>query len=268
MYRYSANISLLYQELPFLERFEAAAAAGFDATECWFPYAHTIKELRAAIGASGIPLISLNTAPGDTSAGEFGLAGVHGRESAFRAALLQAAEYATALEVPNVHVLAGMVTGAAERARGMEIYRDNLERGLEWVAGAPVTLLIEASNAADRPDYLLHRSDEANAIVRETDHPQLRQLFDCYHTQRQEGDVARRVREQLGQIVHIQFAGAPNRGHPAEGELNLPYVFQAAQAAGYTGYLGAEYIPAGPTGDSLDWMQSFATATHGAGGTT
>jgi hydroxypyruvate isomerase len=256
MPRLSANIGILFREHDFLDRFAAAAGAGFQAVECWAPYEYPIAELRRRIADSGIPLIGINTAGGDAAKGEMGLAGVPGREADFDRLFAQALEYGAALNVRHIHVMAGAMNGFTE-AEGLATMRRNLARAAKRAEGSGVTLAIEPVNRVDRPTYLLSRSADAVAIIDAIGAPHLKMMFDFYHLQIMEGDVMRRFERLLPKIGHIQFAGVPNRNEPDQGELNYAWILREIDRLGWSGYVGAEYQPRARTEDGLGWMRTL-----------
>ena len=257
MPRLSANIGILFREHAFLDRFAAASRAGFDAVECWTPYDIPIAELRRRIVDCGIPLIGINTGMGDAKAGEMGLAGVPGREKDFDALLAQSLEYAAALGVNHIHVMAGAMNGFTE-AEGLAQMTRNLARGAREAERAGVTLVIEPVNRKDRPTYLLSSSDRAAEIVDAVGSPRLKMMFDFYHLQIMEGDVMRRFERLMPKIGHIQFAAVPTRAEPDEGELNYGWILREIDRLGWRGYVGAEYQPRGKTEDGLGWMKKLS----------
>lgn len=246
-----ANISFLFAELPFLDRFEAARRAGFDAVECHWPFEHSHEELRAVIRDSGMRLRGINTWPGDRAAGEFGLAALEGREGEFREAMAQALDYAGALDVAHIHVMAGVVP---DKARAEPLYRANLESAAKDAAGVGVTLLIEPINERDVPGYALTHTDQAARIIDAIGADNLRMMFDFYHVQITEGDVCRRFAKHQPIVGHVQVAAVPDRGEPDDGELSYPYVFRHLARLGYGGAIAAEYRPRGRTEDGLRWL--------------
>lgn len=258
MPRYSANISILFPEMPFLARFGAAKAAGFDAVECWFPFEHPKAELKALLDGHGLSLVGLNTAPGDVSKGEWGVTALPGREADFDRQLAEALDYAVALGARGIHVMAamtaGMDLGACEHA-----YMDNLERGARRADGSGVNLLIEPLNARDRPGYFLSHSDRAIDIMARIGAPNLKLMFDVYHVQVMEGDIIRRMRSHMPHIGHIQIAAVPTRHEPDEGELNYRAILAEIDALGWQGWVGCEYRPRAGTVEGLGWREALAT---------
>lgn len=256
MPRFAANLTMMFTERPFVERFAAASEAGFEGVEFLFPYDHDPSVLRGALDAAGLKLALFNAPPGDWEAGERGMAALPGREREFRAAFDLALRYAEALAPNRIHIMAGNTSGPAARA----VYIDNLR----WAAGrAPErVLVIEPINARDMPGYFLNRSDEAVAIIETIGAPNLRLQFDLYHAQITEGDLTRRLEALIGRIGHIQIAGVPDRHEPDGGEVNYPHLFATLDRLGYDGWVGCEYRPAGRTEDGLGW---FRRAIRAAG---
>jgi 2-dehydrotetronate isomerase len=256
MPRLSANIGILFREHDFLDRFAAAARAGFAAVECWAPYEHSIEELRGRIEDAGIPLIGINTAMGSPGNGDMGWAGLPGREGEFDAAIAQALEYGTTLEVNHIHVMAGAIDGFTE-AEGLATFRRNLGRAAARAEAAGVTLVIEPVNRRDRPSYLLSSSERAAEIIDVIASPSLKMMFDFYHLQIMEGDVITRFEKHLPRIGHVQIASVPTRGEPDEGELDYAWILREIDQLGWSGYVGCEYHPRGRTEEGLAWREKL-----------
>jgi hydroxypyruvate isomerase len=248
--RLSANLSMLFGEHPFLDRFEAAARAGFHGVECWFPYAFTIPALQAALRGTDQKLVVINSAPGDEAAGEWGIAALPGREAEFEASAATAITYAQNLGCGAVHVMAGLVGGGDNRL-ARRTYIANLERALRLAEGTGVTLLIEPLNPRDRPTYLLSSADDAAQIIQQIGSPQLRMMFDIYHVQIAEGDLLTRLGRHLPLIGHVQIASVPGRNEPDDGEVAYAAVLKELNALGWPGWIGCEYRPRGRTEDGL-----------------
>ncbi|WP_399680769.1 2-oxo-tetronate isomerase [Xenophilus sp.] len=266
MPRFAANLSMLYTELPFLDRFAAAAADGFEAVEYLFPYEHAPADLAARLRDHGLEQVLFNTPPGDWAAGERGLACLPGRETDFRDAVAKALDYAQALDCPRIHLMAGLVPEGRTRDELRPLYIDNLRRAAEMAAQAGREVLIEPINTRDIPGFFLNRQDEAHAIVQAVGAPNLKVQMDLYHCQIVEGDVATKIRQYLttGRVGHFQIAGVPGRHEPDVGELHHPYLFdvidEVAAQCGWQGWVGCEYRPArgavpGGTSDGLGWMR-------------
>lgn len=249
MTRFSANLGFLWTEHRLDDAIRAAAAAGFDAVECHWPYDTPKHAVARALADTGLAMLGLNTRRGDVAAGENGLCALPGRMDDARAAIDEALEYAQAIGAGAVHIMAGKAQGAAAHAA----FIDNL-RYASARAPAGMTLLIEPLNPHDAPGYFLNSTAQAHDIISELDVPNLKLMFDCYHVGRTEGDVIARLRALLPIIGHIQFAAVPDRGPPDGGVLEYRSVFAELARLGWTKPLGAEYRPGGATEDSLGWM--------------
>jgi 2-dehydrotetronate isomerase len=248
MPRFAANLSMMFTERPFIERFDAAAAAGFEAVEYLFPYEHDAQLLRDALDAAELHQALFNAPPGDWTQGERGLAAIPGRGVAFRELFEQAVRYADVIGPDRIHVMAGITTGTWARAT----YIDNLRWAADRVPDR--TLVIEPINTRDIPGYFLNRSDEAVRILEAVGAPNLKLQFDLYHAQIMEGDLTRKLEKLIGYIGHIQIAGVPDRHEPDAGELNVWHLFDVLDRLGYDGWVGCEYRPAGRTEDGLGWF--------------
>jgi hydroxypyruvate isomerase len=267
MPRFAANLSMLYPELDFLDRFEAAANDGFRAVEFLFPYAYPQAELRARLQANGLQQVLFNAPPGDWEAGERGLASLPGREAEFREGILRGLDCAVALDCPRLHVMAGLVAEGTRREEVAPIYIDNLRWAAEQAAKVGRDVLIEPINPRDIPRFFLNRQAEAHQVLNAVGLPNLKVQMDLYHCQIVEGDVAMKLRQYLptGRVGHLQVAGVPERHEPDIGELNHDYLFQVIDeivAAGqWDGWIGCEYRPArGPvargTSDGRGWLNA------------
>jgi hydroxypyruvate isomerase len=252
----SANISFMFMERPFLERIAAAARAGFPAVECHFPYEYPMPVLRQALKKAGVRLTGINTAPGDLATGDWGLACDPKRRAAFRAGVKQALRYARALDVPTIHVMAGMVA-EVDRKKARRAYMANMAWAAEEASEAGKTIVSEPLNSRDKPGYFISRSDEVAAMIREIGHPNLKLMFDVYHVQIMEGDVTKRLERHFDIIGHVQIAAVPSRHEPDEGEINFEHIFNTLRRLGYSGYVGCEYKPRGKTEDGLGWMKAL-----------
>ena len=271
MPRFAANLSMMYAELPFLDRFEAAARDGFEAVEYLFPYAFEPAELAARMTAHGLQQVLFNAPPGGTDqatagaaweAGQRGLACLTGREAEFRGGLSMALRYADRLACPRIHVMAGLMPAGAAREGLRATYIANLRWAAAQAAQAGVDVLIEPINTRDIPGFFLNRQDEAHAILAEVGAPNMRVQMDLYHCQIVEGDVAMKLRQYLptGRVGHLQIAGVPLRHEPDLGELNYAYLFDVIDELGFEGWIGCEYRPqrglqAGATSAGLGWLQ-------------
>lgn len=257
MPKFAANLSLMYNEVPFLERFAAAAADGFRGVEFLFPYAYAPEELAAKLRTAGVENVLFNLPPGDFEAGERGIAALPGREAEFRAGVARAIEYATALGCRRLHAMAGLAKDGADRAAMRRTYVENLRYAAAETARHGITLLIEPINTRDIPGYFLNRQDEAHAIREEVGAPNLKVQLDLYHCQIVEGDLATKIRRDLPHVGHMQIAGVPERHEPSLGEVNYPYLFALIDALGYAGWIGCEYRPQAGTSAGLGWFAPY-----------
>jgi 2-dehydrotetronate isomerase len=268
MPRFAANLSMLYPEHAFLDRFEAAARDGFEAVEYLFPYEHDARELAARLRAHGLQQVLFNAPPGDWAGGERGLACLPGREAEFREGIASALRYAEALACPRVHVMAGLLPAGQDRVALRPAYVANLRRAAREAARQGVNLLLEPINTRDIPGFFLNRQDHAHELVAEIGEPNVQVQMDLYHCQIVEGDVAMKIRQYLptGRVGHFQIAGVPQRHEPDLGELNFPYLFsvidEVSAACGWQGWVGCEYRPArgaqpGGTSEGLGWLRRW-----------
>ncbi|PAU66486.1 hydroxypyruvate isomerase [Pseudomonas sp. PIC25] len=254
MPRFAANLSMLFNDVPFLERFGRAAAAGFKGVEYLFPYEYAPAELVERLQNHGLAQVLFNLPPGDFAAGERGLAALPGRESEFRESVDRGVEYARALGCPRLHAMAGLVTDESQRPRMRETYLENLRYAARRLAEHGLTLLIEPINTRSIPGYFINRQAEAHAILAELGEPNLRVQLDFFHAQIMEGDLTATFKRFQAGVGHIQIAGVPDRHEPDTGEVNYPYLFRLLDEAGYDGWIGCEYNPRGLTEDGLDWF--------------
>ena len=259
MPRFAANLSMLYTELDFLDRFAAAARDGFQAVEFLFPYAFAPAVLASRLQQSRLQQVLFNAPPGDWDAGERGLACLPGREEEFRAGIEQALVYAQRLGCPCVHVMAGVKPTGSDPSELRDRYVQNLRWAGSQAAGQGVKLLIEPINARDMPGYFLNRQDQAHALLDAIGSEHVQVQMDLYHAQVAEGDLSAKLRRYLpsGRIAHIQIAGVPERHEPDVGELNFDYLFRLIDELGYSGWIGCEYRPAAATSPGLAWLQPW-----------
>ena len=258
MVNLSANIAngFLFSDRGFLARIDAARAAGFDKVECHFPYEFPVRDIKERLAGAGVRLTGLNTAPGDISSGEWGRAGLPGKQAQFREDFAQAMEYATALGASMIHVMAAVVK-PGDRKAAESTYVANLKAAARRARDAGVTLLLEPLNSRDKPDYLVSRSDQLVELLREIDEPNVKLLFDVYHVQIMEGDITSRLQRHRDYIGHVQIAAVPSRREPDEGELAYRSIFDSLKAIGYSGLVGLEYKPRARTEDGLSWIPAL-----------
>ncbi len=253
MARFSANLGFLWTDLYLPDAIAAAAAAGFDAVECHWPYAVPAGETASALSAAGLTMVGLNTVRGDVEAGDMGLSALLGREPQARAAIDQAVDYAALTDTRNVHVMAGV----AEGGKAKRTFLDNLAYAAERARARGIGILIEPLNHRDAPGYFLRTSDEAAVLIGELGEPNVRMMFDCYHVQIMEGDLIRRLERHLPLIGHIQIAAVPSRREPDEGEIAYERLIGEIDRMGYAGFIGAEYRPRGTTEEGLGWLKAY-----------
>jgi len=256
MIRLAANLSMLFTEHDFLDRFAAAAEAGFRGVEYLFPYAYSPEDIRAALDRAALEQVLFNLPPGDWEAGERGLASLPGREAEFRDSVTEALRYAQVLACPRVHAMAGLLpleADEATRTAHHATYIDNLRFAAGEAEKAGRELLIEPINTRDMPGYFLSRQDQAMAVLEEVNAPNLRLQFDLYHCQIMDGDLIRHLERQFDRIGHVQIAGVPQRHEPDVGEVHYPAIFDRLETLGYVGWIGCEYRPLAGTREGLGW---------------
>ncbi|TFZ04426.1 2-oxo-tetronate isomerase [Ramlibacter rhizophilus] len=257
MPRFAANLSMLYPELPFLERFAAAATDGFEGVEYLFPYEHSPEAVAGPLRAHGLAQVLFNLPPGDWSAGERGLACHPGREAEFAASVQQALPYALATGCRQLHAMAGLLPAGVDPARARASYVDNLRAAARVLAPHGIALLIEPINTRDMPGYFLNFQQQAHEVVADVGEPNLFVQMDLYHCQVMEGDLSRRLARHIEGVGHIQVAGVPDRHEPDHGEVNFAFLFEQLDALGYPGWVGCEYRPAGGTSEGLGWLRPW-----------
>jgi hydroxypyruvate isomerase len=257
MPRIGANIGFLFPELPFLDRFEAAAKTGFTGVEYASPYDYPAAELRSRLAANGLTQVLINSPAGNRAAGERGFACLPGREGTFRDSVQQALDYATALDCKLVHVMAGVPPADLPYDTALALYAQNLAWAGELGLKAGVKLVIEPLNPRDAPGYLLRTQEQGAAIVNAIGRDRLGLQFDIYHCQTAQGDVTTRLEKLMPVVGHMQFADVPGRHEPGTGEIGWEFVFGRIDELGYAGWVCAEYTPAGDTAAGLSWRQRY-----------
>jgi hydroxypyruvate isomerase len=258
MPRIAANLTMLFNEVPFLDRFEAAARAGFKAVEFLFPYEYKPAELRARLDGNGLKLVLHNLPPGDWNKGERGIGCHPDRVGEFRDNVGRAIEYATALGAPQLNCLAGIAPGEVAPEKLRTTFVHNLRYAAEQLKAAGVKLLIEPINYYDIPGFYLNRTAQALDLIAEVGSDNLYVQYDIYHAQRMEGELAGTIKSNLGRIAHMQLADNPGRNEPGTGEINYRFLFGWLDAIGYDGWIGCEYRPKTTTEAGLGWR-----AAHG-----
>jgi len=257
MPRFAANLTMLFTEVPFLERFERAAQARFSAVEFLFPYPWPAEEIKARLEANGLSLVLHNLPAGNWDAGERGIACHPDRVEEFRAGVDRAIAYARVLGVPQLNCLAGKApTGVAEDVL-RATFVGNLRHAADKLGRAGLRLLIEPVNRFDIPGFYLSRTDQALAILNEVAADNLFVQYDIYHAQRTEGELAATLQKHLARIGHVQLADNPGRNEPGTGEINYPFLLKHLDRIGYSGWIGCEYKPATSTEAGLGWRQQM-----------
>lgn len=257
MPRFCANLSMLFTELPFLDRFQAAADAGFKGVEYLFPFEYDAAELVERLQAHGLTQVLFNMPPGDWAAGERGMAALPDRVDEFRASVSLAASYARALGCRKVHCMAGIAPAASDPDALQETYISNLRFAARELATVGVHLLIEPINTRDMPGYVLTNTKQAMDVIAAVGAPNLHLQYDCYHMQIMEGDLTPTIERLLPSIAHVQVADHPGRNEPGTGEINYPFVFDVLDRIGYAGWVGCEYRPRAGTTEGLAWFTAL-----------
>jgi hydroxypyruvate isomerase len=272
MPRFAANLSMMFNEVPFMERFAKAAANGFEGVEFLFPYDFEPDAIAAELKRHGLEQVLFNLPPGDWAAGERGLAALPGREAEFRESVDTAIRYAKALNCPRLHAMAGLISesvreSAAETAlenvsretfsSNQQIYLENLRFAARKLAEHDLTLLIEPINTRDMPGYFLNHQADGHAIIAELNEPNVKVQMDFYHTQIMDGDIWKTYERYRDGVGHIQIAGVPERHEPDTGEVNYPWLFAELDRSGYDGWLGCEYKPRDDTEKGLGWYRAY-----------
>jgi hydroxypyruvate isomerase len=257
MPRFAANLSMMFTEVPFLDRFALAAESGFKAVEFLFPYEHPAAEIATRLKDNGLDLVLFNAPPGDWARGERGMAALPDRRAEFRDAIAKALEYAVALSCPRLHVMAGLAPAGMAHDTLTATYAANLDWAAEQAGKAGVKPVIEPINHRDIPGFFLNTTDQAAAVIEALGPARIGMQFDLYHCQITEGDIVKRVEKHLPLIAHMQVADNPGRNEPGTGEVNWPFVFARIDALGFRGWIGCEYRPAGETKAGLSWFQPY-----------
>jgi hydroxypyruvate isomerase len=264
MPRFAANLSMMYTEVPFLDRFAAAAADGFEAVEYLFPYECEPADIAIRLKQHGLTQALFNLPPGNWAAGERGMACIPGREAEFAAGVEQALVYAQATGCQRLHAMAGLKPTGADDAAMRRTYVANLKAAAARLAPLGITLLIEPINTRDMPGFYLNRQQQAHDVLAEVGAPNLKVQMDFYHCQIMEGDLSKRLEKHLAGVGHIQIAGVPDRHEPDAGEVHFPHLFDRLDALGYTGVVGCEYRPRAGTSEGLGWLRRHRAARQAA----
>lgn len=255
MPKFAANLSMMFNEHTFLDRFAAARDAGFEAVEFLFPYAQTPQTVADQLQGAGLTQALFNMPPGDWDGGERGLASLPGREVDFQKSLDLALPYAEALNCRRIHMMAGIVPPGADLQAHESCYLSNLVFAAERTVGQGIEILIEPINGRDMPGYFLNRLDQARRLIERAGQPNVKLQFDFYHTQITHGDLIMNFRQYQAITGHVQVAGVPERHEPDTGEVNYQRIFELLDESGYEGFVGCEYRPRASTLDGLGWLR-------------
>lgn len=255
--RLAANLSLMFTEVPLLERFQKAADAGFKTVEIQFPYEEKIEDLVQAKQAANVKVCLINVPAGDLMQGGEGLAAVPGKEKEFEEALQLCWKYAHALNVDLVNVLPGRCEYKGEEEVYLKVFKKNLVKAANAFAKHNVLVTFEAINTKDMPGFIVHSSEQMLDIMDELQHDNIKMQYDIYHMHIMDGHVDEVIEHHGHKIGHIQFADVPGRGEPFSGNLNFKHIFEDIRTSHYYGYVAAEYRPTGKTEDSLKWKDDF-----------
>ncbi len=258
MPQFAANLTMLYNEVPFLDRFAAAAKDGFDAVEFMFPYDYEPAQIADLLAANGQKLVLHNLPAGNWGGGDRGIACQPGRVEEFRAGVEKAVTYAKALNCPKLNCLAGIPTGDAAEAR--QVLVENLRFAGKKLADAGLELLLEPVNTRDVPGFFVNKIDQALSILDDVGMSNVRLQFDIYHTQVMEGDIANKLAAHFDRIGHLQLADNPGRNEPGTGEINYPFLFRRIDELGYKGWIGCEYRPKAATSAGMGWLTTQVPA--------
>jgi hydroxypyruvate isomerase len=253
--KFCANVSILFKDAPFLERFERAAAAGFSAVEFWWPAGEDLADVEAAIRDAGVAVALFNFDAGDMPAGDRGLLSDQARAPRFRENVPVALELAQRIGCPRINALVGLERSPGERDAQLKLAAENVAWAADQAAPLAIDITIEAVNTFENGPYLVPTTRAAAAFIDRVERPNVRLQYDAYHMQRMEGNLVATITEHADRIAHIQIADSPGRGEPGTGEINYPFVLDAIDALGYEGWIGLEYNPTtATTEDSLGWM--------------
>jgi hydroxypyruvate isomerase len=260
MPRFCANLTMLFNEVPFMERFEAAARNGFTAVEYLFPYPYAKEELAGVLRKHKLSQVLHNLPAGDWAGGERGIACLPNRRDEFREGVAQAIDYARALDCNLINCLAGIAPSSVDPAEAKETFVTNIRYAAAELKRAGIRLVIEAINVRDIPGFFLTKTRQAADLIAETGSDNIGLQYDIYHMQIMEGDLARTIERFLPQIWHVQLADNPGRNEPGTGEINYPFLYRHLDQLGYAGWIGCEYKPRGDTQAGLGWFREVEKA--------
>ncbi|TNG96859.1 hydroxypyruvate isomerase family protein [Pasteurellaceae bacterium USgator11] len=257
MPKFAANLSMMFTELPFLDRFEAAAKAGFKYVEYLFPYDYPKEQLKAKLQQNGLQQVLFNTAPGNVQAGEWGVSAIPGREADSQRDIDLALEYALALNCPNVHIMSGVVPPGENYAKYKQTFIDNVRYAADKFKPHGIKILLEALSPQVKPNYLTASQFQTLELVDLIDRDNVFVQLDYFHAQNVDGNLSRLTDALKGKFAHVQIASVPDRHEPDEGEINYQHIFAKLDEIGYDGWVGCEYNPRGVTTEGLAWFEQY-----------
>jgi len=257
MPKFAANLTMLFTEVPFLERFALAQQAGFTEVEYLFPYEYSIGELKGKLNEYNLKQVLFNLPSGRWAEGERGIGAHPEKVEEFRSGVSRAVDYALGLGVNRLNLLAGKKVPGCSEQEHWAVLVENTRYAAEVLEKHGLTLVIEAINQFDIPGFMLNRTEQVISLITEVNRPNVLAQYDIYHAQRQEGELTATLRKHIGKIGHIQIADNPGRHQPGTGEINYPFLFKEIDALGYSGYIGLEYIPSPDTLSSFKWLSDF-----------
>ncbi|OCG07497.1 hydroxypyruvate isomerase [Gilliamella sp. wkB178] len=257
MLKFAANLTMMYGEYNFLDRFSASAKDGFTGIEYMFPYDFNVNHIKDRLVDNNLTQVLINAPAGDWEKGDRGLACLPNRQEDFYSSLMKALEYSQVLGNKLLHIMIGNRNPEVSYARQLAVLKNNLSLAAEKARSLDITIVIEAINRRDMPMFFMNKQDETQSICLELGYPNLKVLFDIYHCQVSEGDISKKLENDLPHIGHIQVASVPNRNEPDSGELNYSYIFSKLTSLNYQGWIGCEYRPAKGTTDGLGWIKNL-----------
>ncbi|OOF55536.1 2-oxo-tetronate isomerase [Rodentibacter genomosp. 2] len=257
MPKFAANLTMMFNEVPFIERFAAAAKAGFKYVEFLWPYDYEIKTIKQELDKYGLQVVLFNTPAGEVSKGEWGVSAIPGREAESHAHIDMALDYALGLGCPNVHIMAAVVPDGADKAEYQQTFINNIRYASEKFKPHGVNILLEALSPEVKPHYLLKSQYDTLAIVEQVERDNVFVQLDYYHAQNVDGNLSRLTDKLNGKFAHVQMASVPDRHEPDEGEINYDYIFNKLDEIGYQGFVGCEYKPRGETSSGLAWFEKY-----------
>ena len=256
MLRFDPNLRWLFTEVPMLDRYEAAAAAGFQGVEVAFPYEHPANEIAARLADNNLQLVQI-LSPFDWDGGERGTAALPGREEAFKNSIRAALDYAVQVGKPNIHVMPGNMVPGMDTMRCMDLFLENIAWAADHAAKVGIMLILEPCCSARFPQFLYHRIGEGVKVCEQLGRDNVKLCFDTFHIQMEEGNIAERLQAAWKHIGHIQVGNVPGRHEPGTGEIHFPYLFKLIEKLGWTQWIGCEYTPSGHTLDALGWGEPY-----------